>query len=232
MDEYKQNGAAAGLTNAEKIAFRKIMDTSNKMFNDLKEVANKYIEINDLNSKILYNLGPEQLEFIQFTLERFSIIDLKELTMLEKKKLFRQVQFFYQYIQMLMENGNAENQVLQEALETLVRIKRKMLKNPDLLYMFAEKKELTDDKETMKLAKAQAKQMLKQIKLDDRRLSIAEMKKAQLIFTSDTGTGSRGQFFMLLLVKLWEFLKKTFTRSGREATRAEKIKRAEERREE
>jgi hypothetical protein len=228
MDEYKQHGQAAGLTNPEKIAFRKIMETSNKMFNDLKEVASKYIEINDLNNKILYNIGPEQLEFIKFTLERFTIIDLKELTMLEKKKLFRQVQFFYQYIQMLMENGNAENQVLQEALETLVTIKRKMLKNPDLLYMFAEKKELTDDKETMKLAKARAKQMLKQIKLDDRRLSVAEMKKAQLIFTSETGTGSRGQFFVLLLVKLWEFLKKTFSRAGREATRAEKQKRAED----
>jgi Mg-chelatase subunit ChlD len=228
MDDYKQNGPAAGLSNAEKIAFRKIMDTSNKMFNDLKEVATKYIEIKDLNSNILYTLGPEQLDFIQFTMERFSIIDLKELTMLEKKKLFRQVQFFYQYIQMLMENGNAENKLLQEALETLVRIKRKMLKNPDLLYMFTEKKELTDDKETMKLAKAQAKQMLKQIKLDDRRLSVAEMKKAQLIFTSDAGTGSRGQFFMLLLVKLWVFLKKTFTRPGREATRAEKMKRAED----
>ena len=228
MDDYKKDNKTAGLTNAEKIAFRKIMETSNKMYNDLKEVATKYIEIKDLNNKILYSIGPEQIEFIQFTLERFSIIDLKDLTMLEKKKLFRQVQFFYQYVQMLMENGNAENQVLQEALETLVRIKRKMLKNPDLLYMFTEKKELTDDKETMKLAKAQAKQMLKQIKLDDRRLSVAEMRKAQLILTSDTGTGSRGQFFMLLLVKLWEFLKKTFSRAGREATRAEKIKRAED----
>lgn len=227
MDDYNEQGTSSGLTKPEKIAFRKIMETSNKMFSDLKEVSNKYIEINDLNSNVLYNLGPEQLDFIQFTLDRFNIIDLKELTMLEKKKLFRQVQFFYQYIQMLMEHGNAENQVLKEALETLVRIKRKMLKNPDLLYMFTEKKELTDDKETMKMAKAQAKQMLKQIKLDDRRLSIAEMKKAQLILTSDTGTGKRGQFLVLLLVKLWEFLKKTFSRAGREAKRAEKIKRAE-----
>ena len=228
MDDYKQNGPAAGLANPEKIAFRKIMESSNKMFNDLKEVATKYIEINDLNSKILFNIGPEQLEFIRFTLERFTIIDMKDLTMLEKKKLFRQVQFFYQYIQMLMENGNAENQVLQEAIETLVRIKRKMLKNPDLIYMFTEKKELTDDRETMKLAKAQAKQMLKQMKLDDRRLSVGEMKKAQLIFTSDAGTGSRGQFLMLLLVTLWKILKKTFSRAGRDATRAEKKKRAED----
>ena len=109
---------------------------------------------------------------------------------------------------MLMENGNAENPVLQEALETLVRMKRRMLKNPDMIFMFTERKELTDDKETMKLAKAQAKQMLKQMKLDDRKLSIAEMKKAQLIFTSETGKGSRGQLLTLLLVKLWEFLKK------------------------
>jgi hypothetical protein len=228
MDEYKTTGTATGLTNAEKVAFRKIMDSSNKMFSDLKEVASKYIEISDLNSEILFTLGPEQLDYIRFTLERFTIIDIKDLSMVDKKKLFRQVQFFYQYIQMLIENGNAENQVLQEAIETLVRIKRKMLKNPDLIYMFTEKKELTDDKETMKLAKAQAKQMLKQMKLDDRKLSIAEMKKAQLLFTSETGKGSRGQLLMLLLVKLWEFLKKTFSRAGREATRAEKLKQADE----
>jgi hypothetical protein len=80
----------------------------------------------------------------------------------------------------------------------------------------------------MKLAKAQAKQMLKQMKLDDRRLSVGEMKKAQLIFTSDAGTGSRGQFLMLLLVKLWKILKKTFSRAGRDETRAEKKKRAED----
>jgi hypothetical protein len=229
MDEYKANGDAPGLTYAEKTAFRKIMDSSDKMFNDLKEVANKYIEIKDLNSELLYNLGPEQLEFIQFTLERFSIIDIKELSLLDKKKLFRQIQFFYQYIQMLMENGNAENPVLQEALESLVRLKRRMLKNPDMVFMFVERKELTEDKETMKLAKAQAKQMLKQMKLDDRKLSIAEMKKAQLLFTSETGKGSRGQLLTLLLVKLWEFLKKKLSKAGREATRTEKKKRAEER---
>jgi len=205
------------------------MDSSDKMFNDLKEVANKYIQISDLDPELLYNVGPEQLEFIRFTLERFSIIDIKELSLLDKKKLFRQIQFFYQYIQMLMENGNAENPVLQEALETLVRLKRRMLKNPDMIFMITERKELTDDKETMKLAKAQAKQMLKQMKLDDRKLSIAEMKKAQLLFTSETGKGSRGQLLMLLLVKLWEFLKKKISKAGREATRAEKKKLAEER---
>ena len=223
MDEYKKEGAASTiLTNAEKVAFRKIMDSSNKMFTDLKEVANKFIEIGDLDSSILYELGPEQMEFIRFTLERFTIIDIKELTLLEKKKLFRQLQFFYQYIQMLIENGNAENQELHDALETLVRIKRKMLKNPDMIYMFTERKDISDDKETMKLAKAHAKEMLKQMKLDDRKLSISEMKKSQLIFTSETGKGSRGQLLMLLLVKLWELIKKVATKSGREATRSEK----------
>jgi len=103
-----------------------------------------------------------------------------------------------------------------------------MLKNPDMIYMFTERKDITDDKETMKLAKAHAKEMLKQMKLDDRKLSIAEMKKAQLIFTSETGKGSRGQFLLLLLVKLLELIKKVATKSGREKTRADKLKKAEE----
>ena len=57
MDEYKTNGDDASLTYAEKTAFRKIMDSSDKMFNDLKEVANKYIQISDLDSELLYNAG-------------------------------------------------------------------------------------------------------------------------------------------------------------------------------
>jgi Mg-chelatase subunit ChlD len=228
MDEPGNAGVTTSLTNAEKTAYRKILDSSDRMFRELKEVANKYIEIGDLKPEILFSLGPEQTEYIQFTLERFTIIDLKNLSMLDKKKLFRQVQFFYQYIQMLIEHGNAENPLLQEAIETLVRIKRKMLKNPDMIYMFTEKKELSDDKETMKLAKTHAKQMLKQMKLDDRKLSISEMKKAQLLFTSETGKGSRGQLLMLLLVKLWEFLKSSFSQAGREKRRTENIKKAEE----
>ena len=97
-----------------------------------------------------------------------------------------------------------------------------------MIYMFTERKDITDDKETMKLAKAHAKEMLKQMKLDDRKLSIAEMKKAQLVFTSETGKGSRGQFLLLLLVKLWELIKKVATKAGREKTRADRQKRAEE----
>ncbi|MBN2158982.1 MAG: hypothetical protein JW807_06270 [Spirochaetes bacterium] len=228
MDHYKNTGSLDNMTISEKVAFRKILDTSDDMFKDLKEVASKYIEIGDLDPDVLYTLSPEQMEYIQFTLQRFSIIDLKELNMVEKKKLFRQVQFFYQYIQMLIENGNDDNPLLVEAIQTIVQIKRKMLKNPDMVYLFTEKKELTDNKETMKLAKAQAKKMLKQMKLDDRRLTVSEMKKAQVILTMDTGGGSRGQLFMLLLVKLWEWLKKVFSRELREAARAEKKKLAEE----
>ncbi len=213
---------------AEKVAFRKILDSSEKMFRDLRDVASKYIEIGDLNTELLYHLGEDQLEFIRFTLDRFTIIDLKNLTLLEKRKLFRQLQFFHQYVQMLMKNGNEENPLLQEAIATIARIKRRMLKNPEMIYLLTEKRDLTDDKNTMKIARSQAKQMLKQMKLDERRLTIDEMKKSQVVLTMDTGAGSRGQLFMLLLVKLWEFLKKTFTSEGRAAKRAEKSKKAEE----
>jgi hypothetical protein len=212
FQDYEKDPEGSNLTLGEKKAYRKIMDSSNRMFKDLKEISNKYIEINDLNTEALFNLGNDQLEYIRFTLERFAFIDLKNLTMLEKKKLFRQVQFFHQYLQMLIENGNADNPVLSEAMMKLVQIKRKMLNNPDLIYLFVEKKELSDDKNTMKLAKGQARKMLKQMKLDDRHLSIAEMKKAELVFTMDTGTGSRGQMFMLLLIKLIEWLKKVFSK--------------------
>jgi len=214
VEDYEKNAEGGALTLGEKKAFRKILDASDRMFKDLKELAYKYIEIGDLNSEALFNMDEERLDYIRFTLDRFIVIDLKNLTILEKKKLFRQIQFFYQYIQMLMENGNADNPLLQEAMMKLIQIKRKMLNNPEMVYLFVEKKELSDDKNTMKLAKSQAKKLLKQMKLDDRHLSIAEMKKAQLVFTMDTGTGKRGQMFMLLLIKLIEWIKKIFSKKA------------------
>jgi hypothetical protein len=210
VEDAENNVEGSGLTLGERKAFRKILDASESMFRDLKETARKYIEIGDLDTKILFNIDDERLDHIRLTLERFSVIELDKLTLLEKKKLFRQVQFFYQYIQMLMENGNDDNPSLQEAMLKLSQIKRKMLNNPEMVYLFVEKKELTDNKNTMKLAKGQARKMLKQMKLDDRRLSIAEMKKAELVFTMDTGAGKRGQMFLLLIIKLIEWLKKVF----------------------
>jgi hypothetical protein len=203
---------SGGLTRGERQAFGNIMLASDQLFRDLKEISHKYIEIADLNTAVLYHLDQERLEHIRFTLERFSVIDLKELTILEKKKLFRQVQFFYQYVQMLMEHGNADDPLLSEAIARLGAIKRSMLNNPDMVYLFVEKKDLTDDRPTMKLARAQAKKMLKQMKFDSRRLTIEEMKKADLIFTMNAGGGARGQMLLLLLIRLWQWIKRIFRR--------------------
>lgn len=215
MTEFESRKPGAVLSPGERKAYQKILDSSGKMFKDLREVAAKYIEIGDLDPEILYSLGPEQAEHIRFTLERFTIIDMKNLSLIEKKKLYRQVQFFYQYIQVLMENGNGGNPLLENALDQLARIKRKMLKNPDILYLFMEKKELSDDKETMKLARSEAKKMLKQLNMDSRRLSTREMREAQIMLASGIGKGSMGQLLLLLLIKLWELIKKTFSRSAR-----------------
>ena len=222
MADFESKKPGAVLSPGERKAYQKILDSSGKIFRDLKEVAAKYIEIGDLNTEVLFKIGPEQIEHIRFTLERFSIIDIKELSILEKKKLYRQVQFFYQYIQVLMENGNGGDPLLEDALGQLARIKRKMLKNPDILYLITEKKDLTDDRDTMKLARNEAKKMLKQLNLDGSRLSAREMKKAQILLASGVGKGSMGQLLLLLLIKLWEQIKKIFSRSLREEERARK----------
>ena len=214
VEDFENNVEGSSLTRGEEQAFGKILGASEQMFKDLKEISNKYIEIGDLSTDTLFHLDQERLEHVRFTLDRFSVIDLKELTMFDKKKLFRQVQFFYQYIQMLMENGNADNPLLSEAIMTLGMIKRNMLSNPDMVYLFAEKKELSDDRSTMKLARAQAKKMLKQMKFEGRRLTIDEMKKADLILTMSAGAGARGQMLLLLFIKLMEWIKRIFPRSS------------------
>ena len=58
-------------------------------------------------------------------------------------------------------------------------------------------------------------------------IACQEMKEARVLLTADSGKGSRGQLFMLLLVKLWELVKKVATKQGRATARAEREKKAE-----
>ncbi len=199
------------LTTTEKRALRFISDASEKMFKDLRDIANNYIEIEDLDCSNLYEVDEETLAYIKATVMGFDMVDLSELEIPDKEKLYKHVNFMSQYVQMLMDNGNEENQVLRFVTEKLSQIKQKMLKDPYLLFTFLQVKELNEDRKMMKLAKKEARQALKNMKLENRKLSVKEMREGQLLLTMDVGEGSMGQFFRFLLVKLFDLLKAAFT---------------------
>ncbi|MCU0848482.1 MAG: hypothetical protein MUD12_11400 [Spirochaetes bacterium] len=206
-----QSGDDSGMSTTEKRVFRLIFDISDKMFKDLKEISDKYIEIKDLEMDGLFQVDDTTLKYINEAIDRFYSVDMSGLHPEEKDRLFKQTHFLSQYIQMLLENGNAENQRLVNASERVAQLKQQLLKDPELLWTFMEVKEFKEDREMMKLAKKQAKQLLKQMQLDSRKLSSKEMRAGQLLFTMDVGKGSMGQFLMLIFIKIYDFIKKIVT---------------------
>ena len=159
----------------------------------------------------------EQVDNILQTVQNFQKIDLSAKSLAEMQKIYKQVYFFCQYLEQLMQSDSSFKSQLQGAYDDLTLLKQKMLKDPQLFYSLRQVKELADDKKLMKLQKKEARKMLKDMQLSDKKLSVKEMKRAQMIFTMDVGEGSMGQFLLLLFIKIYQSVKKvvTFPFSGR-----------------
>ncbi len=215
LSSQKEEGKEPTIPLSVQRAYRLILDHSDRVFKDLKEISYKYIEIGDLPADGLFVPDEEQVNSILEAVKNFQKIDFSEKNLAEMQKIYKQVYFFCQYLQQLIQSESPYRDKLEKALETLTAIKQKMLSDPHLLFSLRPVKELTDDKKLMKLARKEARKMLKEMQLSDKKLTVQEMKKAQMIFTMDVGEGSMGQFLMLIFIKLYQAVKKIVTRPFR-----------------
>ena len=207
--ENKDSMDEGRMSITEKRIYRYIFDFSNKMFKDLKDVSHKYIEISDLDPSNLYTVTDETLDYIQNAIKKFNEIDPESLEYDDKMRLYKQVHFMGQYIQMYIQNGNQNNKQLQQFADDVHALREKLIKDPDILMTFIQVKELQEDKELTKLAKKEARALMKQMKLTSKKLSMEEMKQGQLLFTGDVGgEGNMGQFILLMLIKFGQFIKR------------------------
>ncbi|MBN1531527.1 MAG: hypothetical protein JXA20_02585 [Spirochaetes bacterium] len=232
MDRGGANVSRLSIT--EKRIYRFIFDCSDKMSKDLRSISEKFVQIADLDSTNLYALSDETLEYIGASVERFEGVDSSDLEFNEKTRLYKQVHFLYQYVEMFLVNGSSGNQTLNQYHQRLFDLKLKLMKDPDIYFTFTQVKEMKEEKDLMKLAKKDMRQMLKKMQLEHRKLSIKEMRQGQLIFTMDVGgEGSMGQYLLLMFIKLMQFLKRVVTypfrsRKGeRAAARDKKEKKAD-----
>lgn len=212
----------SGISLSRQRILRYIYDFSENMFKDLKAVSNMFIEIKDLETGGLFKISDEDQEHIKKWVAKVQGIPIEELELDDKIRLYKQVYFLTQYIQMLLDNGNENNSVLAKAMEKLLYLKQKLLSNPELMFVIMQVGELDDDKKLMKLARKEARKMMKEMKLTEKNLSIKQMKKAQMLFTMDVGEGSMGQFFLLLIIKFLQLLKRIVTFPARLFSRKEK----------
>lgn len=207
--EKSQEGEEA-LSPLQKRAYRYILEYSESMFKDLKEISHRFVEIPDLDPSSLYELTDEKLDAIETAVDDFARIDYDTKTLEERKKLFKQAYFLSQYVSLLLENKrNAANPILKRCAYKLQKITQNILADPSLLQLVMETGRFSD-KETLKLSKKQLKEKLKEMKMSQTPLSTEEIRKAQMLLTSDLGEGNIGQFLRVLFIKLLQFLKDIF----------------------
>lgn len=207
--EKSQEGEEA-LSPLQKRAYRYILEYSESMFKDLKEISHRFVEIPDLDPSSLYELTDEKLDAIETAVDDFARIDFDTKTLEERKKLFKQAYFLSQYVSLLLENKkNAANPILKRCAYKLHKITQDILADPSLLQLVMETGRFSD-KETLKLSKKQLKEKLKEMKMSQTPLSTEEIRKAQMLLTSDLGEGNIGQFLRVLFIKLLQFLKDIF----------------------
>lgn len=200
------------MTPRETRIYRAISDYSDKIFRDLKDVSNKFIEVRDLQAEGLYNVDDEKLDQLERNIKRLGSQDVSSLSHDEKKRLYKQVYLLLQYVQMLLDNGNSDNPRLNSFGESLYKIKTGLMKDPDLIYSIAKANEFSEDKETMKLAKKELKNLLKNMQLDNKDISIADMQRAEMMFNMDPGgKGNMAKFLIFLFIQLYRFIKKLVT---------------------
>ena len=205
MDKSQEEEALSPL---QKRAYRYILEYSETMFKDLKEVSHRFVEIPDLDPSSLYELTDEKLDAIETAVDDFSRIDYNTKTLEERKKLFKQAYFLSQYVTLLLENKkNSSNPILKNCAYKLKKITQTILADPSLLQMVMETGRFTD-KDTLKLSMKQLKEKLKDMKMSQTPLSAEEIRKAQMLLTSDLGEGNIGQFLRVLFIKLLECIKK------------------------
>lgn len=205
MDKSQEEEALSPL---QKRAYRYILEYSETMFKDLKEVSHRFVEIPDLDPSSLYELTDEKLDAIETAVDDFSRIDYNTKTLEERKKLFKQAYFLSQYVTLLLENKkNSSNPILKNCAYKLKKITQTILADPSLLQMVMETGRFTD-KDTLKLSMKQLKEKLKDMKMSQTPLSAEEIRKAQMLLTSDLGESNIGQFLRVLFIKLLECIKK------------------------
>ena len=199
----------AGDNSAKSKSYQKVlrimMDQSEKMVGDLRRISRKYIQFGYINSDRLFDISYENIENIFHLIKQLESAKIKYMDIDGKTKIFRQVFFLGQYVKMLLQNSDKNSAELKSFLRRIEMIKSKFMEDRELFLFIVRAGNYHEDKKKLKIDRKEARKLMKNMKLENKKLSLKEMRKAQLTFTFESGEeGSGGKLFLLLLIKLYE----------------------------
>lgn len=200
------------LSIADQRVYRILLEYSSNIFKDLRKVATNYIEVGDLDTSNLYDVSYENLENIFHWIKKLETTDFRYMHIDDKEKIYKQAFFLGQYVKMLYDAADEKKAELKSYLDRIAVLKEKLMKDNELFLLVVRSGKYHENKKSLKLDKKEARKLMKQMSRQDRKLTVQDMKRAQLTFTFEPGgEGSVGQLFLLLLIKLGQFVKRIVT---------------------
>ncbi len=194
------------LSPSEKRIYSLMLDGSNNIFKDLKKVSKNYIEVGDINTDKLYDVSYENLENIFHWVKKLEHADFRYMKIDEKERVYKQAYFLGQYLKMLHDQGSKNKVELKAFIDRVAKIKSKLMEDNELFLLIVKSGKYHEDKKKLKLDKKEARKLIKQMKFKNEKITIKDMKRAQLTFSFQPGEGSAGKLFLMLIIKLGQFI--------------------------
>jgi hypothetical protein len=194
------------LTPTEKRIYSLMLDGSNNIFKDLKKVSKNYIEVGDIKTDKLYDVSYENLENIFHWVKKLEHADFRYMKIDEKERVYKQAYFLGQYLKMLHDQGSKNKVELKAFIDRVAKIKTKLMEDNELFLLIVKSGKYHEDKKKLKLDKKEARKLIKQMKFKNEKITIKDMKRAQLTFSFQPGEGSAGKLFLMLIIKLGQFI--------------------------
>ncbi len=210
VKKINANSLSEPMSVDEQKAYRFISSYMESIFMDLREVSNRFIEVKDLNRNVLFKVTDAIIENLRDLVSAIESEELSKLSVNEKSRLYKKAYFLSQYIGLIIENQRSEIPSLKELLARLVTARQNMLKDPELLFTVMKIKGYHRDRHAINLARKEIKEAMKNMELNNKSLSIKDIKKAELILSPEgAGEGDPGKFILVILIKLFQMLKRT-----------------------
>jgi len=201
----------APLTLVEQRIHRLMLENSNNILKDLKKISKNYIEVGDIKSDKLYDVSFENMENLFHWVKKLESVDLKYMKIDDKERLYKQAYFLGQYIKMLHDHGSKNKAELKTFIDRIAKLKSRLMEDNELFLFIVKAGKYHEDKKKLMLDKKQARKLMKQMSHMDKKITINDMKRAQLTFSFEPGKGESGKLFLFLIIKLGQLIAKIVT---------------------
>lgn len=204
------------LTPLEDRIYQYILDCSNALTDQLREVANKFIEIDDIDKNNLFIMDENTISAVKNSADELKNIPVNSRSIEERTIVYKKAYFLCQYVEFLRDCSKENHSALEKLLEEINLVKQNLLNDPHLFDIVSRRAEFHDDKKRMKLARKEARKKLKEMSLQSKVPSNIDIEKAQLLLTLQPGgEGNAWLLIRAIFIKMIGALKGIFKKGDR-----------------